>query len=98
MALLDPDLVIVKTLDPDPHLFRKYGSTTRVSAPYLSRETFKQIDFLLLSGILAFYPALKASSRNSSVADPDPGSSAFWTPGSGIRNRFFPDPGSDHYS
>jgi hypothetical protein len=32
-----------------------------------------------------------------SVADPDPGSGAFLTPGSGIRNRFFPDPGSqDH--
>jgi hypothetical protein len=29
----------------------------------------------------------------SSVADPDPGSDAFLTPGSGIRNRFFPDPG-----
>jgi hypothetical protein len=32
-----------------------------------------------------------------SVADPDPGSGAFLTPGSGIRNRVFPDPGSqDH--
>ncbi len=31
---------------------------------------------------------------NSSVAAPDPGSGAFLTPGSGIRNRFFPDPGS----
>ncbi len=31
---------------------------------------------------------------NISVADPDPGSGAFLTPGSGIRNRFFPDPGS----
>ncbi len=33
---------------------------------------------------------------SSSVADPDPGSGAFLTPGSGsgIRNRFFPDPGS----
>ncbi len=30
----------------------------------------------------------------SSVADPDPGSGDFLTPGSGIRNRFFPDPGS----
>ncbi len=32
----------------------------------------------------------------SSVADPDPGSGAFLTPGpgSGIRNWFFPDPGS----
>jgi hypothetical protein len=29
-----------------------------------------------------------------SVADPDPGSGSFLTPGSGIRNRFFPDPGS----
>jgi hypothetical protein len=31
-----------------------------------------------------------------SVADPDPGSCAFLTPGpgSGIRNRFFPDPRS----
>jgi hypothetical protein len=29
-----------------------------------------------------------------SVSDPDPGSGAFLTPGSGIRNRFFPDPGS----
>ena len=30
----------------------------------------------------------------SSVADPDPGSDAFLTPGSGIRKRFFPDLGS----
>jgi hypothetical protein len=30
----------------------------------------------------------------TSVADPDPGSGAFLTPGSGIRNGFFPDPGS----
>jgi hypothetical protein len=29
-----------------------------------------------------------------SVADPDPGSGAFLTPGSGIRNTFFPYPGS----
>ncbi len=27
-------------------------------------------------------------------SDADPGSGAFLTPGSGIRNRFFPDPGS----
>jgi hypothetical protein len=32
--------------------------------------------------------------QNSSFADPDPGSGAFLTPGSGIRNRFIPDPGS----
>ncbi len=30
----------------------------------------------------------------SSVVDPDSGSGAFLTPGSGIRNRFFPDLGS----
>jgi hypothetical protein len=29
----------------------------------------------------------------NSVADPDPGSGALLTPGSGIRNGFFPDPG-----
>jgi hypothetical protein len=28
------------------------------------------------------------------IRDRDPGSGAFLTPGSGIRNRFFPDPGS----
>jgi hypothetical protein len=33
--------------------------------------------------------------RALSVADPDPGSGAFLTPGSGIRNRFFSDPFSD---
>ena len=32
--------------------------------------------------------------KKSSVADPYPGSGAFLTPGSRIRNRFFPDPGS----
>jgi hypothetical protein len=32
--------------------------------------------------------------KSSSVADPDPGSDAFLTPGSGIRNMFFPDLGS----
>jgi hypothetical protein len=37
-----------------------------------------------------------SESVGSSVADPDPGSDAFLTPGSGIRNRFFriPDLGS----
>jgi hypothetical protein len=34
----------------------------------------------------------------TSVADPDPGSGAFLTPGSGIRNRFFPDPGSQTHT
>jgi hypothetical protein len=36
----------------------------------------------------------KSSYIVCSVADPEPGSDAFLTPGSGIRNRFFPDPGS----
>ncbi len=34
----------------------------------------------------------------SNVADPDPGSGAFLTPGSGTRNRFFPDPGSQTHT
>jgi hypothetical protein len=32
--------------------------------------------------------------QSTSVADPDPGSGAFLTPGSGIRNGFVPDPGT----
>ncbi len=36
----------------------------------------------------------KVSVPFPSVADPDPGSGAFLTPGSGFRNGFFPDPGS----
>jgi hypothetical protein len=34
----------------------------------------------------------------ASVADPDPGSGAFLTPGYGIRKRFFPDPGSQNHT
>ncbi len=36
----------------------------------------------------------QSDALTTSVADQDPGSGAFFTPGSGIRNRFFPDPGS----
>jgi hypothetical protein len=32
--------------------------------------------------------------QRTSVANPDPGSGSFLTTGSGIRNRFFSDPGS----
>jgi hypothetical protein len=32
------------------------------------------------------------ATAHASVADPDPGSGAFSTPGSWIQNRFFPDP------
>ncbi len=44
-------------------------------------------------GSWSFYHQAKIV-RKTSVADPDPGSGAFLTPGSGIRNRIFPDPGS----
>jgi hypothetical protein len=44
------------------------------------------------SRILIFYSSPIPGS--TSVADPDPGSGAFLTPWYGIRNRFFPDPGS----
>jgi hypothetical protein len=39
-------------------------------------------------------PHLDPLVTSFSVADPDPGSDAFLTPESGIRDRFFPDPGS----
>jgi hypothetical protein len=35
--------------------------------------------------------------HSTSVADPNPGSGAFWTNGSGIWNRFFPDLGSQNH-
>jgi hypothetical protein len=44
-----------------------------------------------LSWILIF---IHSGSRPNSVADPEPGSRAFLTPGSGIRNKLFLDPGS----
>jgi hypothetical protein len=40
------------------------------------------------------YETLQSAMVRSSVADPDPGSGAFLTSGFGIRNRYFPDPGS----
>jgi hypothetical protein len=58
-----------------------------VMSETLSKCTFYdgQIDIFEISvKIQIFY----------SVADPDPGSGSFLTPGSGIRNRFFTDPGS----
>ncbi len=49
----------------------------------MSRDGAQGLAFLAL--LQGFIP---------SVADPDPGSVAFLTPGSGILDRFFPDPGS----
>jgi hypothetical protein len=50
------------------------------------------------SGEESFYKRFSIYCQNfglqSSDADPDPGSDAFLTSGSGIPNRFFPDPGS----
>jgi hypothetical protein len=51
-------------------------------------EVFPKKMFNMLSNIWVW----------DSVADPDPGSGAFLTPGSGIRNRFFPDPGSQTHT
>ncbi len=51
--------------------------------------------FVVFSSEINLSPCLgHFSCLPHSVADPDPGSGAFLTPGSGIRNRFFPDPGS----
>ena len=61
-------------------------SSPQPKVPYISYETSYRLS-LFLEGTLPFY----------SVADPDPGSGAFLTPGSRIRNRFFPDPGSQTF-
>jgi hypothetical protein len=47
----------------------------------------------LLAQPISLDSTFKGWVRNS-VADPDPGSGAFLTPGSGIWNSFFPDPRS----
>jgi hypothetical protein len=44
--------------------------------------------------VYAQYSVQFSAIMRGRVADPDPGSGAFLTPGSGILNRFFPDPGS----
>ncbi len=60
-------------------------------APTLCK--FFSIAFILqIRGCSHFY--YQRCVRGAIVMDPDPGSGAFLTPGSGIRNRFFPDPGS----
>ncbi len=41
-----------------------------------------------------FLHSLQFKESHKCVVDSDPGSGAFLTPGSGIRNRFIPDPGS----
>ncbi len=73
----------------DSHLFYAPGS-----GPYWecgSGSRSKEIDKVKWTNKPDFQPFKMAV---VSVADPDPGSGAFLTPGSGIRNRFFPDPGS----
>jgi hypothetical protein len=59
---------------------------------------FATVIRILLYKIIRIRPALcipTAEIRVTSVADPDPGSGAFLTPGPGI--GFFPDPGSNPY-
>jgi hypothetical protein len=51
-------------------------------------DTCRYFEFVLVADTIADVILLGC------VADPDSGSGVFLTPGSGIRNRFFPDPGS----
>jgi hypothetical protein len=60
---------------------------------YLLVQLFSQLVSYLIKE-LEFFGSGFFGLGTGSVADPDPGSGAFLTPGSGIRNRFFPDPGS----
>ncbi len=67
------------------HLLRggqEGGSTDAATGEFRKTEYHRMKWFLRLAMLQHF------------VADPDPVSGAFLTPGSGIRNRFFPDPGS----
>jgi hypothetical protein len=75
--------------NPDPYVFRPPESG--------SGSTSQRYG----SGSGSFYHQAKTLRKSlipTSVADPDRGTGAFLTPGSGIRNRFFPDPGSQTHT
>jgi hypothetical protein len=75
--------------DPDPLIFGSHGSgfVTFLGPPDTDPFICSSLSAISLSLVVIV-------TEVSIVADPDPGSCAFLTPGSGIRNRFFPDPGS----
>ncbi len=89
-SLITTGYLRVSSIGPDPrHLvwIRIFGSVPLTNGSGSVRKspvTFRiqKIYFFIFFNVL------------SSVADPDPGSGAFLTPGSGIRNMFFADPGS----
>jgi hypothetical protein len=68
--------------DPDPRSDATNSDRISISNP---RRT---------GSIGCFRVEMKTGLFAISVADPDPGSGAFLTPGSGIRNGFIPDLGS----
>jgi hypothetical protein len=73
------------------HLESKVRPTTRMPCSFTSDDR-NGFCIMKLVGVTNY---LESKVRpTTSVADPDPGSGAFLTPGSEIRNRFFPDPGS----
>jgi hypothetical protein len=74
--------VLTSVADPDPK--DSYGSG-RFGPPGSFYHQEKIVRKNMIRTVLWLF---------TRVADPDPGSGAFLTPGSGIRNRFFPDPGS----
>ncbi len=72
------------TPPPPPHFYTQGGLRLGVSSHLLlvlERKIFNATISRLCMVVI-------------SISDPDPGSGAFLTPGSGIRDRFFPDPGS----
>jgi hypothetical protein len=68
--------------DKHPGFATLLGFTKEIITQTLYENSVKEIHMIISIIVLL------------SVADPDPGSGAFLTPGSGIRDRFFPDPGS----
>jgi hypothetical protein len=80
-----------------PHI--PAGAVSRVAAEagvlLLKYNTSLQLWRLGQRTLLPYWRKVRLIKSNAkcSVADPDPGSDAFLTPGSGIWNRFFPDLG-----
>jgi hypothetical protein len=89
-----------KVKGPEQRVFccKKSTKSSRheIPPPLPSQQQFKK--FKVGTKILPYFSLFSHFAHNLKtvlrIRIQDPGSGAFLTPGSGIRNRFFPDPGS----
>jgi len=83
MVLLDPDPYIVRVLDPDPSI--EYTGYASATLSYKEERIKDQLRNSAAQQKWIQYGPGSETLSTCSVADPDPGSGAFSTPGSGSR-------------